>query len=268
MAFLKGVLLVVVILMIAFGLYLMFGGKKKPFDDGDIDEKNGLPITPRAKRGTLKKTPKDPASAPQAVDEPQADVAPSLADKIHITTTVLSKAKAVDAPAPKINASEDTQEAPLAPTADVHASNADLLFNPTDLVNLHLKPQKDGAFFAGRDVLDVVRAHHLRFGEMMLFHRYQSPEGHGSLLFSLIGEQDEGFAGFDLDTLARDYFKSLTLFVSLPNPEADAAFESMLETAQMMAADLDARMVNDEDAPLDAHTKRALRERVFAAQQK
>jgi len=143
-----------------------------------------------------------------------------------------------------------------------HDQNAPLL-NAEDNINITILPNPDptrlSTIIRGRDLLALVDKYGLRFGAMNMFHRYQNKDGTGMLWFSMMGMTENGIAPFDPHNVATNTYTGLVLFLSLPHPEALMGFDSMMSVAAMMARDLDAEVLDENNQPISAEDKQHLR---------
>ena len=120
---------------------------------------------------------------------------------------------------------------------------------------------RDEAGFAGQDILEVLLARDLRFGEMNFFHRHDQAAGRGRILFSVANMMKPGV--FNIDSMAELSTRGLTFFLTLPGPEdMMAAFESMLETAEYVAKTLDGDLLDESRSAATRQTKEHIRQRI------
>ncbi|MDN6274898.1 cell division protein ZipA C-terminal FtsZ-binding domain-containing protein [Psychrobacter sp.] len=148
-------------------------------------------------------------------------------------------------------------------SAPVDANQNSPLINAKDNLNLTILPHQyqDGAasVIRGRDLLALVDKYGLRYGEMNMFHRYEEKDGTGILWFSMMGITDSGIAPFDPHTVATNNYNGLVVFLSLPHPKAVRGFDGMMSIAYMMASDLDAIILDEENQPITHEYKQQLR---------
>lgn len=120
---------------------------------------------------------------------------------------------------------------------------------------------RDEVGFAGQDILEVLLARDLRFGEMNFFHRHDQAAGRGRILFSVANMMKPGV--FNIDSMATLSTRGLTFFLTLPGPEdMMAAFESMLETAEYVAKTLDGDLLDESRSAATRQTKEHIRQRI------
>lgn len=119
------------------------------------------------------------------------------------------------------------------------------LIGRKETITLFIRPSDHFLSIDGTTVLQVVRNYALKYGIGNFFHRYENPEGTGVLWFSMLGIGDDGLRVFDLVTLPEQTFRGLALFLSLPHKQALHGFDSMVQSARIIAQDLGA-VITDE----------------------
>lgn len=271
----------VVLVVIVVGALLLLSAilrpsKTKYTEVSDVQHKDGLPITPRDER-TL---PEQTATA-HAGDmvEPTEDALSSMAAAATSSTTVAQPTAWANVQNETITTDEPTTFAPTqddipyvyesseqessrfeqnSPLLDKHLTqqeafdrNNDPLLGVQDTITIVIAPRDNFAGLSGKTVLKIVHDYALKYGVMNMFHRYEHESGSGDLWFSMLGVTDEGVQSFDLNVLAESRFNSLLLFLSLPHPHALRGFDSMKETAQMLAHELQADLCDEHGCLLD-----------------
>lgn len=130
--------------------------------------------------------------------------------------------------------------------ADHSRSEEDsILVQAEHIIAISMIP-KSGRPLEGRKVLEALRKHGLRFGEMSLFHRYEESSGQGALMFSVLKFTKDGPVGFDLDTMAQENFEGLSFFLALPGIRPLQGFDMMISTAQRLSVDFYAQLFDEE----------------------
>ena len=120
---------------------------------------------------------------------------------------------------------------------------------------------KDKAGFKGQDLLQILLACDLRFGNMNIFHRYENANGKGPVQFSVANLVEPGI--FDLDHLDNFNTPGLCFFLTLPGPEkAITAFNYMVETAQVLVKNLQAEMRDEAHSVMTQQTIEHYRQRI------
>ncbi len=114
--------------------------------------------------------------------------------------------------------------------------------------------------FSGYELMQALLGAGLRYGEMNIFHRYADEDGSNAILFSLASATNPGI--IDMDNIGSFSCSGLCMFMDMDtvvNPIK--AFKLMLDTAQQLADDLEARMCDDRrqtwtDAAIDVYAER------------
>lgn len=173
---------------------------------------------------------------------------------------------------PSIDTAEEPSFDDNSPILDQHlsepvddAQNGPLI-NAKDNINITILPHqyrdRPVAVIRGRDLLALIDKYGLRYGAMNMFHRYEQKDGTGMLWFSMMGITDSGIAPFDPHSVATNTYNGVVVFLSLPHPQALRSFDSMMSIAYMMASDLDAIMLDEENEPITPEYKQQLRNQV------
>ncbi|WP_201542114.1 cell division protein ZipA C-terminal FtsZ-binding domain-containing protein [Psychrobacter faecalis] len=197
------------------------------------------------------------------------------AEQIHIEQepdAFSSLMSATDSLMPVIDTADEPSFDNNSPILDQHlsepvdeAQNGPLI-NAKDNINITILPHqyrdRPASVIRGRDLLALVDKYGLRYGAMNMFHRYEQKDGTGMLWFSMMGITDSGIAPFDPHSVATNTYNGVVLFLSLPHPQALRSFDSMMSIAYMMASDLDAVMLDEENDPITPEYKQQLRNQV------
>ncbi|MBB3106820.1 cell division protein ZipA [Psychrobacter luti] len=183
-----------------------------------------------------------------------------------------SLVSATDSLMPVIDTADEPSFDNNSPILDQHlsepvdeAQNGPLI-NAKDNINITILPHqyrdRPAAVIRGRDLLALIDKYGLRYGAMNMFHRYEQKDGTGMLWFSMMGITDSGIAPFDPHSVATNNYNGVVVFLSLPHPQALRSFDSMMSIAYMMASDLDAVMLDEENDPITPEYKQQLRNQV------
>ncbi|MFV0477378.1 MAG: cell division protein ZipA [Parahaliea sp.] len=120
---------------------------------------------------------------------------------------------------------------------------------------------RDASGFRGEDILHILLACDLRFGDMAFFHRYEQESGRGPIQFSVANMMKPGI--FDIDNMADFSTQGLVFFVTLPGPDdMMKAFDYMLETAQAVARNLDGDVLDESRSVLTRQTLEHTRQKI------
>lgn len=112
---------------------------------------------------------------------------------------------------------------------------------------------RDTNGFKGEDILHILLACDLRFGDMNFFHRHEQAAGRGPIQFSVANMIQPGV--FDLDRMADVNTPGLVFFLTLPGPEdMMQAFDYMLETAQAVARNLGGDVLDETRSVMTRQT--------------
>jgi cell division protein ZipA len=118
---------------------------------------------------------------------------------------------------------------------------------------------RDG--FRGEDILHILLACDLRFGDMNFFHRHEFEAGRGAIQFSVANMMQPGI--FDIDNMADFNTPGLVFFLTLPGPEdMMKAFDYMLETAQAVARNLEGDVLDESRSVLTKQTLEHCRQQI------
>lgn len=142
-------------------------------------------------------------------------------------------------------AEEETPAAPEEPVRLPRAIDPEVF-----MVNV---VSRDANGFKGEDILHILLACDLRFGDMNFFHRHEQAAGRGPIQFSVANMIQPGV--FDLDRMADIKTPGLVFFLTLPGPEdMMQAFDYMLETAQAVARNLGGDVLDETRSVMTRQT--------------
>lgn len=115
--------------------------------------------------------------------------------------------------------------------------------------------------FRGEDILQILLACDLRFGDMNFFHRHEFKAGRGAIQFSVANMMQPGV--FDIDNMSDMSTPGLVFFLTLPGPEdMMKAFDYMLETAQAVARNLGGDVLDESRSVLTKQTMEHSRQQI------
>lgn len=118
-----------------------------------------------------------------------------------------------------------------------------------------------GDYFKGPDLLHILLACDLRYGDMNIFHRYERENGSGAVQFSMANSVEPGI--FDLDKIDDFSTPGVCFFMSVPGPEESIkAFEYMVETAQCLVSNLNGEMLDETRSVMTNQTLEHCRQRL------
>ncbi len=126
---------------------------------------------------------------------------------------------------------------------------------------------RDAQGFRGEDILHILLACDLRFGDMNFFHRHEHEAGKGAIQFSVANMMQPGV--FDIDNMGDFRTPGLVFFVTLPGPEdMMQAFDYMLETARCVAKNLSGDVLDESRSALTSQSLDHARQRIRELERK
>lgn len=160
-------------------------------------------------------------------------------------------------PAPK---PEQAPEPELPQETVARSPAATLNMKPEEVLIINVL-SRDNNGFNGADLLEVLLACDVRFGDRNIFHRYEGAQGQGRIQFSVANMVKPGT--FDLDSIREFYTPGVSMFMQLPGPEDSlGAFNCMAETASCIVKNLQGEMRDDGHSVLTGQTLEHYRERI------
>jgi cell division protein ZipA len=128
-----------------------------------------------------------------------------------------------------------------------------------DVIAINVVAKNDP--FKGPDLLHILLACDLRFGDMNIFHRHEQAGGTGAVQFSVANSVEPGV--FDLDAIDGFTTTGVCFFMSVPGPnEPIKAFECMVETAQCLVTNLKGEMLDESRSVMTNQTLEHCRQRL------
>ncbi|WP_296402582.1 cell division protein ZipA C-terminal FtsZ-binding domain-containing protein [Psychrobacter sp.] len=169
---------------------------------------------------------------------------------------------------PVIDTAQETEFADNSPMLDHHLlAEADQdqnspLNHAQENINITVVPKNSQELIDGKTILSLVSQYGLKYGAMNMFHRYENKDGSGILWFSMMGINQEGIAPFDLNLLPTSHYYGLVLFLSLPHPKATQGFDTMMSVVNLIANDLNAQILDENNEILTRERRQQLRAEV------
>lgn len=135
-----------------------------------------------------------------------------------------------------------------------------------EILVMHVKAKAaDG--FNGSDLLQILLACDMRYGDKDILHRHEKAEGKGCLQFSVANMLEPGT--FNLEDINSFRTPGVTFFMTLPGPEdALQAFECMVETANCLVKNLNALLLDEDHSTASLQVINHYRARVKQFNQK
>ena len=129
-----------------------------------------------------------------------------------------------------------------------------------EIVVIHVKANSSEGF-NGSDLLQVLIACDMRYGDRDILHRHEHAGGNGSLQFSLANMIEPGT--FNIDDINTFRTPGVTFFMTLPGPKDPLnAFDCMIETANCLVSNLDATLLDEDHNGATQKSIKAYRSRV------
>jgi cell division protein ZipA len=190
-------------------------------------------------------------SVPILMDSVVAETEQAADDEV-VTEPLVAQAE-VETPVAEDQSTPEQEDAPAA-SAKKTAPNGD---REVVVINIVAKDEP----FKGPDLLHILLACDLRFGEMNIFHRHEQPNGKGSVQFSMANSVEPGY--FDLDAIDDFSTPGVGFFMSVPGPsDPIKAFECMVETAQCLVNNLNGEMLDESRSAMTNQTLEHCRQRL------
>ncbi len=124
-----------------------------------------------------------------------------------------------------------------------------------------------GEFFGGPDLLEAMLSQGMRYGEMDIFHRHESADGRGRVLFSAANMVVPGT--FDLTGMDDFTTPGISMFLSLPiASDSLSAYNLMVSTAQAIAEALNGELKDENRSVMTRQTIEHGRQRVIEYERK
>lgn len=119
--------------------------------------------------------------------------------------------------------------------------------------------------FRGPVLLGALAVAKLEFGDMQIYHRTEIVDGREQVLFSLANIREPGT--FDLSAMDDFTTEGLALFMQVPGGvDAGRAFDAMVESARLLADNLDGHICDARRSALTQQTIHHMREEVINCQ--
>lgn len=148
-------------------------------------------------------------------------------------------------PTPKVTLTADNgEEGVTGSESDVQVEDEVEAEPEMQVIVLHVHCSGE-APFVGSKLFDSMQQNGLIYGEMDIYHRHADLSGNGKVLFSVANMMQPGT--LQHDDPATFTTKGISFFMTLPCfGEADQNFKLMLKTAQQIADDLGANVLDDQ----------------------
>jgi len=137
---------------------------------------------------------------------------------------------------------------------------------PEEVIMMHVVAGQDD-MFDGEILVQNILALNMRHGDMKIFHRYERPEQHQGLLFSMANLVKPGY--FELDHMNAFETPGVTFFLTLPCAGgALYAFDLMVDTARKLTKSLGGEFRDQSQSIITAQTVEHYRQKVMEFERK
>lgn len=155
-----------------------------------------------------------------------------------------------------------TQDSPPPSQTDFSAARARTQARaPRKIVTLRLAAPAQHRF-GGSELRQLLESQQLEHGRYGIFHRSHD----GETVFSAASMVEPGT--FDLNSMEREQFPGITLFMLLPGPiDGESAFEQMADCARRVGQSLGGSLQDERGAPITQTRYASLRDEVVKFQQ-
>lgn len=192
-------------------------------------------IISRKRRNSLKK-----ALEEQSLPENSIIMEPTVSEELKAEAETIDEVATPSfetMSSTKLNVHEHSFEDPSLPKPQL----------PSKVLVIYLMA-KSGKRFVGYELLQALIATGLRFGKMQIFHRYESSNGKGPILFSVASAVKPGT--FDIGRMGTFSCPGLTLFMDTKCTAIPRiAFEALLTVAYQLAEDLNGDLFDANREP-------------------
>jgi len=237
-------------------------------DDPELDEElqeemRPIPVAPRpVPRQTPKAEPGFVQTVQPSCDAPaQPTSAESWPPKTAVPVPPSATARRTAAVKPavkKVDQGELFREENLRKEAAAEQKSEPA--GPQEVIIINVMARQ-GAMFAGADLLPVLRKQGLHLGEMSIFHRHADADGTGQVMFSMANMVKPGT--FNLATMESFSTPGVSFFLQLPNKLGNLpSFEKMLAAASAVKASLDGEFKDENRSVFTRQTVEHCRQRI------
>lgn len=130
----------------------------------------------------------------------------------------------------------------------------------SEVVVIHVLARDPGGF-PGESLVKIFHACDVRHGDMDIFHRHEQERGEGPVQFSVANVSRPGT--FDIAAMEALHLPGLSFFLRLPGPTRPLeAFDCMLETARVVARNLDGELQDESHSVFTTQTAEHCRQRI------
>lgn len=170
-----------------------------------------------------------------------------------------------DKPAPQSPAAQTTETAKVDrqddPAIGIKGQSLQKIPEADKVLVISVVASEGESSFSGRNLLQILLACGMRYGDMKIFHRYEDGLDKGAIQFSMTNALEPGY--FDIDTMDSIETRGVTFFMSMEEPrDVMNAYECMLATASAVANNLHGVLLDENRSTMRDQTKEHYRERI------
>lgn len=222
-------------------------------DQSQLDLDQAVPMLMESVTAALEDTRTVPAESTFTAEADSESVAShSPAQQLPAGSEHADKATEPSAPKPASAVTAEPAATPRKKAPSIDSSPQEVM-----IINVVARDKP----FNGPDLLHILLACDLRYGDMNIFHRYEQANGSGPVQFSLANSVEPGT--FDLENIEQFSTPGVCFFMSTPGPEQPIkAFEFMVETAQCVVSNLNGEMLDDSRSAMTNQTLEHCRQRL------
>jgi cell division protein ZipA len=241
--------------------------------DMDLDDEPPVENRPKPNRKSRAKVSDQPTDSlfdtlldqVDSAEDPPFDDIDSLVDQVKESTLDLAEVDVSKSDSVAVNddhlemGSADHQAAVSTGQASRQLRELDFSDPEASLAIFVVAPK--GEYLSGSAIRQVAQACGMEFGQQNLFHRYEDQSDRSPIQFSMSDAVKPGY--FDLSSLSEHQTPAISLFMSMSEPRDPMyAYECMLATAETLARNLKAELLDSDRSVLRSQTKEHYRERV------
>lgn len=205
----------------------------------------------------------DPDLRPDPLFADDGDIEPDIAEVQAAAESFDEPEPVVNEPEPQPLAEETTEtigQEQVEPAPQPVHEKQEQSFQEVEEVIVMNVFAKDDKGFNGSELMRVILACGMRYGDMDIFHRTENKSG-GAVQFSMANLVKPGT--FDLDKMDEFYTPGVSFFLSLPGPKNSMkAFDYMHETAQCVVKNLDGELKDEIHSAMTSQTIEHSRQKI------
>ncbi|MEZ5523913.1 MAG: cell division protein ZipA [Pseudomonadales bacterium] len=204
----------------------------------------------------------DPELRPDPLFADEIDVEPEMEAVQAAAQTIDEPDVDMSEPEPPVAPETPVEAEPLSASGPVNGERKEQPkgYQEVDEVVVMNVFAKDERGFNGAELMRVILACGMRYGDMNIFHRTENKDG-GAIQFSMANAVKPGT--FDLDNMDDFYTPGVSFFLSLPGPKNSIkAFDYMYETAQCVVKNLNGELKDEIHSAMTSQTIEHSRQKI------